>query len=276
MGRQRGLQQGLGEDLGVDLTRVVLAQTNVMEEAYEIMLDALDTQSVDAVVLDSYPALIPTSEGDNAMDEWVVGLGARLTNKLMRKSPPAQRRKAEERNCLCLIINQWRDRIGVIFGDPRTTPGGKGKNFSYFTRVEVARDGWIDQQREGQGRPRHQGAGHEEQDGPADACRHDAVLLHQPRPFRKGGYDTAATLFNIALTYDIIERNGAWYSYGNERWNGKEAALLGIRADFDLQDALDTEVRKLVSGSVAPPEPSPPADGNTRTSQSKSKRAAKK
>ena len=74
----------------------------------------------------------------------MVGLGARLTNKLMRKSPPAQRRKEGERDCLCLIINQWRDRVGVIFGDPRTTPGGKGKNFSYFTRVDVARDGWIE------------------------------------------------------------------------------------------------------------------------------------
>src|SRR5262245_16724157 len=122
--------------LGVDLARVVLAQTNAMEDAYEVMLEALDEQSCDAIVLDSYPALVPNTESEGVMDDWVVGLGARLTNKLMRKSPPAQRRRPEERHCLCLIINQWRDRIGVVRGDPRTTPGGKGKNFSYFTRVE--------------------------------------------------------------------------------------------------------------------------------------------
>src|SRR5215510_6485204 len=132
------------QDLGVDLDRLVIAPVNVMEQAYEIMLKALDSQSVDAVILDSYPALIPSTEGEAAMDEFAVGVGARLTNKLMRKSPPAQRRKEGERPCLGLIINQWREKIGVLFGDPRTTPGGRGKNFSFFTRVEVTRDSWIE------------------------------------------------------------------------------------------------------------------------------------
>ena len=130
--------------LGVDLNRVILAVTNLMEEAYSIVVEALDSQTFDAVVIDSYPALQPQAEADAAIEDWQVGVGARLTNKLMRVSPPAQRRKEGERNCLALIINQWRDRVGVTYGDPRTTPGGKGKNFSYFTRVEVVRDGWIE------------------------------------------------------------------------------------------------------------------------------------
>ena len=167
--------------LGVDLNRVVLAVTNVMEDAYEIIIEGLDSQEFDAVVLDSYPALAADAEAEATMDEWQVGIGARLTNKLMRVITPAQRREPDERNCLCLIINQWRDHIGVTYGDPRTTPGGKGKNFSYFTRVEVVRDG-LGRAQQGQGRPDHQGPHDEEQDGTAGTRGRHRLLLRQRLP----------------------------------------------------------------------------------------------
>ena len=245
------------EQLGVDLDRVVLAQTNVMEEAYEIMLDALDKQSVDAVVLDSYPALIPTSEGEGNMDQWVVGLGARLTNKLMRMSPPSQRRKEGERNCLCLIVNQWRDRIGVMFGDPRTTPGDKGKNFSYFTRVDVARDGWIEDANKVKVGLNIKVLAMKNKTAPPMRIGTTPFYFADCPPFHQGDYDTVTQLFNIGLTYDLIESHGSWYHYEGERWKGKAAAVQGIGSDVDLRKRIDAEVRRLVLGIALPDQPSP-------------------
>ena len=85
------------EQLGVDLDRVTLAQTNAMEEAYEIVIEAYQDRAVDAIVIDSYPALIPSSEYAGDMADWLPGLGARLTNKFMRKSSTAQRRVSPRR-----------------------------------------------------------------------------------------------------------------------------------------------------------------------------------
>jgi recombination protein RecA len=119
------------EAIGVDLDRLWVVETNVMEHAYDLVIRAQDNRAVDCVVLDSLPALVPGDEYERQMDEFTVGLGARLTGKFFRKSSKAQRRSLieEERGCTGLIINQWREKIGVMWGDPRTTPGGKAKNF---------------------------------------------------------------------------------------------------------------------------------------------------
>ena len=238
--------------LGVDLNRVVLAVTNAMEDAYTIIIEALDSQSFDAIVLDSYPALQPP---DESIEEWQVGIGARLTNKLMRVSPPAQRRQPGERNCLALIVNQWRDRVGVTYGDPRTTPGGKGKNFSYFTRVEVVRDGWID----GPGKVKvgqtiKARTMKNKTAPPARVAVTDFYFADCP-PFRPGDYDTVAEVWNIATTYEIIERKGAWYHYGGQRWNGKDPVLQSLREDLDLRREIDTQVRKFALNTSAPAAP---------------------
>jgi recombination protein RecA len=122
-----------------------VVETNVMEYVYDISLRVLDKRAVDCIVIDSLPALVPSVEDEKEMMEMTMGLGARITGKFLRKSGRAQRRSLveTERGCTGLIINQWRDKIGVMYGDPRTTPGGKAKNFHYFARVEVARDEWI-------------------------------------------------------------------------------------------------------------------------------------
>ena len=105
----------------------------------------MEERACDAVVIDSYPALVPSDEDEKIMMELTVGRGAYFTNKFMRKSYAAMARSLSEydRPVLALFVNQWRERIGVFMGDPRTTPGGKGKNYSFLTRVEVAREEWL-------------------------------------------------------------------------------------------------------------------------------------
>ena len=249
--------------LGMDTERTVLAATNVMEEAYTIMVEGLDSQLFDAVVLDSYPALVPTAEAEAAIEDWQVGIGARLTNKLMRVSTPAMRREPDERNCLCLIINQWRDRIGVTYGDPRTTPGGKQKNFSYFTRVEVVRDGWVERNKVKVGQTMKIRTMKNKTAPPSRVAVTD-FYFDNCSPFKAGEYDIVAEVWNIATTYDVITRAGAWFSYGGQRWNGKEPVLQSLREDLDLRRDVDTEVRKLVLAGVDSPPPAPPSTARRR------------
>ena len=131
---------------GVDTSRVIVIETSVMEEAYQSVIQFAESKSVDAIVIDSLPALSPAPEMAKDMDEMTVGRGALLTNKFFRVVGTAMKRSLteDERPVLGLIINQYRMKIGVMHGDPRTTPGGEGKNYAFFTRCEVRRDEWIE------------------------------------------------------------------------------------------------------------------------------------
>lgn len=237
--------------LGVDLSRVTLATTNVMEEAYQIVIDTLDARAVDAVVIDSLPALVPGEEDEKTMEQFAVGLGARLTGKFMRKSSKAQKRSLveEERNCLGLIINQWREKIGIVYGDPRTTPGGKAKNFHYFTRVEVARDEWLEKDKQKVGlaikaRTLKNKTAPPQRMGVVDFYFEDSA------PFRKGEYDSTKEIFSIAVANDLVERRGAYYEYNGERWQGKEAVLASLREEVDLAATMRQEVMDALTRPV--------------------------
>jgi recombination protein RecA len=242
-------------DLGVDNDRVVLATTNVMEDAYQIVIDALDSQAFDAIIIDSYPALIPSVEDEQVMDDWTVGLGARLTNKLMRKSPRVQRRVPGERNCLAIIINQWRDKIGVQYGDPRTTPGGKGKNFSFFTRVEVSRDEWITNSARTRVGQVIKARTIKNKTAPPAQVATVSFYFDDSPPFVKGDYDSLQETWSIATTYDIIERKGSYYHFEGRKWQGKDPVLQSMREDPVLRDRVETHVRHYVLGAPLPEAP---------------------
>ena len=110
---------------GVDTSRVIVIETNIMEEAYQAVIEFAESKAVDAIVIDSLPALIPAPEAEKDMNEMTVGRGALLTNKFFRVVGQAMKRSLveDERPILGLIINQYRMKIGVMHGDPRTTPG---------------------------------------------------------------------------------------------------------------------------------------------------------
>jgi len=231
------------EAIGVDLDRLWVVETNIMESAYDLIVRAMDNRAVDCVVLDSLPALVPETEYEKSMDEFTVGLGARLTGKFFRKSAKAQRRSLvhEDRGCTGLIVNQWRQKIGVMWGDPRTTPGGLAKNFSYFTRVEVKKDEWL---KEGKvtvgqtikGRTIKNKTYRPQQQAVVDFYFADSGGLHM------GDFDTIKDMVNIAIAYEVITRAGAFYSYKDEKWQGKERVLEALRADLGAQEALRAEL----------------------------------
>ena len=231
------------ESIGVDLDRMWVVETNLMEQAYDLVVRAQDNRAVDCVVLDSLPALVPGDEYERQMDEFTVGLGARLTGKFFRKSAKAQRRSLleEDRGCTGLIINQWRDKIGVMWGDPRTTPGGKAKNFHYFSRVEVKKDEWLKDGKVAvgqtiKGRTIKNKTYRPQQQAVVDVYFADSGGFHM------GDFDTVKDMVNIAIAYEVITRAGAFYSYQDEKWQGKERVLEALRADLGAQEALRAEL----------------------------------
>jgi recombination protein RecA len=235
------------ETLGVNLDKVAVASTKVMEEAYQLVIDAIDGRAVDAVVIDSYPALIPTVEDEKTMHEMSVGLGARLTGQFMRKSNKAQRRSLDEedRPCLGIIINQWREKIGVMYGDPRTTPGGKAKNFSYFTRVEVTRDDWVERGNSKVGIS-IKAKTIKNKTAPPQRTGLVDFYFQDSSPFHQGEYDAVKEVSSIAISLEVVSRRGAMYHFGEQKWRGKEEFLDALRQDLDLQRDIADQVKRMV------------------------------
>jgi len=239
------------EALGVDLNRVMLVQTQIMEHATEAMIDGVESKEFDCIVLDSYPALVPSDEAAKGMDEFVMASGAKVLNKFIRKVGPAMTRAIDgsERPFFGIFINQWRDKIGVMYGDPRTTPGGKGKDYFFYVRVELSRDGdFIKEKRPGQDdvkvgqRIRYKTVKNKsaapQQTGFVNAYFADAPSLG----FKRGDYDIAGEFTDIGISLGLIARAGKFYSYGGQRWEGKERLTDALRSDTLLQEALRRDV----------------------------------
>jgi recombination protein RecA len=228
--------------IGVDTERLWVVETNVMEQVYDLIIKALDNRAVDMIVVDSLPSLVPGDEAEKTMEEFTMGLGARLTGKFFRKSSKAQRRSLinEDRPCTGLVINQWREKIGVMWGDNRTTPGGKAKNFHYFCRVEVKRDEWLKEKDEAVGQTIKARTIKNKTYRPQQTAVVDFYFTKSGK-FAFGEFDTVKDVVNISIALGLIGRAGPYYSYGEQKWQGKEALLQAVREDLDIQRALKAE-----------------------------------
>lgn len=238
---------------GVDLDRLWVVETNEMESALELVLKAVENRAVDCVVIDSLPALVTETEVNKSMDEASVATGAQILSRFFKKCAKAQRRSMtdEDRSCTLIAINQWRDKIGVMYGDPRTTPGGKAKNYYYFTRVEVRRDEWISE-----------GSKLDTRVGQTIKMRVMKNKTYRPQQiaqadfyfadtygFRKGEFDTVKDIVNVALALELFEGR---YKFEGERIASKKEELYDIvRQDLGLQARLRDAATTAVLGDKA-------------------------
>lgn len=255
--------EDFAEMLGVDNSRVWLIEENVMEIAYEAVLEYLHNRAVDMVVIDSLPALVPADEDEKSMEEWSPGSGARRTNQFMRKATKATKRSliGEDRPIVGIIINQWREKIGVLHGDPRTTPGGKAKNFWMYARIEVRRDEWLTdpdtKERVGQAIKvstfKMKGAPNRGVPAVIDMYYQDCGDIEA------GIYDVYKETLLLALLYEVAERKGNAYVYDGVRYPGGKAGFYdALRADSDLFDRVRKEVLDCArSGPDDTPAPPP-------------------
>lgn len=241
------------EMCGVDTSRVFIVATNIMEEAYEAVINLVETKAVDCVVIDSLPALVPMTEDEKNMDEATVGRGALLTGKFFRKVGKASRRSLteSERPFIGIIINQYRMKIGVMYGDPRTTPGGEAKNYAFFTRLEVKRDDWIEigkgQEKKRVGQTIKVRTLKNKSAPPSQVAYLD--FYFDDGECYAGEYDYAKEIVALGILNKVITRAGAYYSYGDRKWQGADAVVQSIREELDLQNALDADVRSAVRAS---------------------------
>ncbi|MEV5265220.1 hypothetical protein [Streptomyces werraensis] len=247
--------------LGVDVDRVAVYSTNAMEDAYTAMLRAAESRAFDAIVLDSYPALVADDEAEKDMDQATISAGARVTGRFFRKAGHATRRSLieRERPLLALIINQWRDQIGgwsPAGMTPKTSPGGKAKNYAYYTRLEASRTEWIDEKRPGGGSVR---VGQviklktikSKSAPPQQVASIRFYFADSVTGIRKGEYDTAAELVTMGVLHGLIRLEGAWYKYGDHRWHGEKKMTAALQEDLDLQEQLAADVLGCLESGTA-------------------------
>lgn len=244
---------GYAEMCGVNLDQVLIVETNIMEEAYQSVIEFAESKSVDAIVVDSLPALVPGREDKKTSGDTDPGLPAWLTNQFFRKVGKAMKRSLieEERPVLGLMINQFRQQIGVMYGDSRTSPGGKGKEFAYFAKVEAKRKDWLT----------HGSGDYETRVGqttqlrvvknkiapPQLVANVDFYFDDCPPLFKAGDIDFAKEILALALINDLIEQRGSWYYYTDHQWNGKAPILESLREEPDLAALMTKDVMDVVT-----------------------------
>lgn len=246
--------------LGVDNARVIVAPTQQMETAFQVMLEALESKDFDCIVLDSFPALLPSEEDEKAMDEFTTAVGARLLNKFIRKAGKASMRSHDgsERPFIGIIINQFRDKIGGFarFGTPQTSPGGNGKNYFFYARVEVIRDEYITEKRPGikdavkVGQTIKLRTLKNKSAAPQQVASVDAYFRGAPftgAGFTRGEFDTSKEYIAMGKLFGVIGRAGAYYSYAGQRWQGEAAVAAALSEDDKLRDSLAADVLEAAS-----------------------------
>jgi recombination protein RecA len=238
---------GYAEMCGVDTSRVLLVETNNMEDAYDAVIRFMESKGVDLVVVDSLPALVPGAEDEKDMDEFTVGRGALITNKFFRKVSSATRREigGDERPVLGIMINQYRMKIGVMHGDPRTTPGGLGKDYAFTIRCEVKRDEWLEvgtgQEKRRVGQTIRVKTIKNKTFAPQQTAYLD-FYFSAGGVVSEGEYDRGKEIVALAILNGIVERRGGWMYYGDRKWQGAQALIDSLREEVDLSAEISNAV----------------------------------
>lgn len=213
------------------------------------------------------------------MEDLQPGQAAFLTGKFFRMSSPKIKRSLidpDDRPCTGLIINQWREKIGVMHGDPRTTPGGKAKNFYYFIRVEARRDEWIENTKKTRIGQAIKVRNIKNKTAPPGGVGLVDFYFADGNGHRAGSFDTLKEIVNVGIDMDVITRGGSYYRWGGYQWQGREALVEALREDESLQKLISEDVMLKVAKPVDDdPEPAwarGEADDDSDVEEPKAKR----
>jgi recombination protein RecA len=244
---EHALDPGYAKKLGVDVDNLLVSQPDYGEQALEIVEALVRSNSIDVLVVDSVAALVPKAELDGEMGDSHMGLQARLMSQALRKLTGTV---AKSRTCL-IFINQIREKIGVMFGNPETTTGGRALKFYSSVRIDIRRIAAI-------------------KDGDTMVGSRTRVKIVKNKvaaPFRESEFDILygegisreGDLLDLAAAQNIVEKSGSWYSYKGERiGQGRDNARAFLKENKDTMAKLDTEVRKAL-GMIPTAPPAAPA-----------------
>ena len=220
--------------LGVDIDEVLISQPDTGEQAREICDMLVRSNAIDAIVIDSVAALVPRAEIEGEIGDSSVGLQARLMSQALRKLAGS----LSKSNTTCIFINQLREKIGVMFGNPETTTGGRALKFFSSVRIDIRRIETL------------KNKGNEPV---GNRVRAKVVKNKVAPPFRQAEFDLMygtgisreGCIVDMGVEAGVVKKSGAWYTCGEQRLGqGREAAKETLRTNPDLRDELEAQVRE--------------------------------
>jgi recombination protein RecA len=241
---EHAFDKAYAEKLGIDIENLLISQPDDGEQALEIAEHLIRSGTIDIIVIDSVAALVPRSELEGDMGDSKMGLQARLMSQALRKLTGA----ISKTGCSCIFINQLRDKIGVVFGNPETTTGGNALKFYASVRLDIRR---IAQIKDNAGEIL------------GNRTKVKVVKNKVAPPFKVVEFDIiygegiskVGEIIDIGVALDIIRKSGSWFSYGdNKLAQGRDAVKALLQDNPDLFDTLENQIRaqiqQVTSGST--------------------------
>ncbi len=226
------------QKLGVDVQNLLISQPDHGEQALEIADSLIRSAAIDVIVIDSVAALTPKSEIEGEMGDSKMGLQARLMSQALRKLAGT----ISKTGSICIFINQLREKIGVMFGNPETTTGGNALKFYSSVRLDIRK---ISQIKDGENIT-------------GNRARVKVVKNKVAPPFRKAEFDIVygegiskvGEIIDLGVEHNIIKKSGSWFSYGETRLGqGRDAVKIVIKENPDLWEELEAKIREVLKST---------------------------
>ncbi len=227
--------------IGVDVDKLLISQPDSAEQALEITEYLIRSGALDIIVLDSVAALVPSAELEGDMGDMQIGLQARIMSQALRKLTGI----IHKTDTVCIFINQLREKVGVVFGSPEVTPGGRALKFYSSVRIDLRR---IEAVKVGQ-------------DIIGNRVRARVVKNKVAPPFRKAeieilfdsGISKEGSLLDLGVEMSIVKKSGSFYSYGETRLGqGREASRKFLKVNTDIRDEIEAAIRRGEDGTMPP------------------------
>jgi recombination protein RecA len=237
---EHAFDQFYAQKLGVDVNNLIISQPDNGEQALEIADNLIRSGAIDLIIVDSVAALTPKAEIEGEMSDSQMGLQARLMSKALRKLTGS----INKAGCCCIFINQLRDKIGVMFGNPETTTGGNALKFYSSIRVDIRRASQI---KEGE-------------DVIGNRVKVKVVKNKVAPPFRKAEFDImygegiskVGEIIDLGVELNILKKSGSWFSYGETRLGqGRDAVKQIIQDNPELMEELEHQIKEALGADGA-------------------------
>jgi recombination protein RecA len=240
---EHALDPGYARDIGIQIENLLISQPDTGEQALEICEALVRSNAVDAIVVDSVAALVPRAEIEGDMGDAHVGLQARLMSQALRKLTATISRTSTA----VIFINQLREKVGIVFGNPEVTPGGRALKFYSSVRIEIRPVEQIKKNTDVIGRRVKAKIVKNKVAAPFRVAEFD-IMFEPPRGISRSG-----DIVDLGVEYGVLAKSGAFYSYGDMRiGQGRENAKQFLDDNGDLRDQIESDVRK-EAGLVTPP-----------------------
>ena len=241
---EHALDPEYARNLGVDVDQLLISQPDTGEQALEICEELVRSGAIDVVVVDSVAALVPKAEIEKSMDEQQMGLQARLMSKGLRKLTAI----VSKTNTTVIFINQLRQKIGIMFGNPETTTGGQALKYYSSVRLDIRRCDSVK---------------NKDNEDIGNRVRVKVVKNKVAPPFKTAEFDiiygkgicALGNIIDVAVNFEIIKKSGAWFSYNDEKLGqGREKAKEFLEQNPDILNEIESKVREKIASKNKPME----------------------